>query len=83
MKTLLILLMVGMTNQAFAFEKEDSFSALRQAVMKSNKDYNNYKKKELEADNDRVLDWGKREVAAVQIEAGIEQEARDFKVDQD
>ena len=80
MKTLMITLLMLASTQAFGFEKEESFSSLRDAMLESNKDYNDNRKAMLEEENDRIANWGKRSITAVTIEASIEEEARDYKV---
>jgi hypothetical protein len=80
MKTLCIFFILLGAQQVLAFEKEDSFLEIREAYLQSNKDYNESKKQVLNEDNNRISDWNSREIVAVRIDASIQEEARDYKV---
>lgn len=75
----LLVTMVFLSLPAFAFEKESSFSTVGQALLESNKDYNDHKKKMLNEENNRITDWGDRDVSSITIKQGIQVEARDYQ----
>lgn len=79
MKTLVITLILGLSFQAQAFEKEDSFGALSQALMESSKDYNTNQKRMMDEENNRISGWSKRTVTKVEIESSIEEEEKDYQ----
>lgn len=80
MKTLLILSMMMISNQVLAFEKEDTFSSLQQAIMDSNKDINEKTKVMLDQENDRIGSWGVRDQELIEISNDIAVEARNYEL---
>lgn len=81
MKTIMVMTILVIASSSFAFDKEDNTLDFRQALMESNKDYNDHKKEMLNEDNDRISDWNSQQAKAFTITAGIQQEARDYRVD--
>lgn len=81
MKTLMVMIILMLASSSFAFDKEDNTLDFRQALMESNKDYNDHKKEMLNEDNDRISDWNSQQAKAFTITAGIQQEARNYRVD--
>lgn len=67
MKTLILIVILAVSNQAWAFDKEDTTLSFRDALLQSNSDYNKSKKKVLDQENERIDQWGEREVAAIAI----------------
>ena len=82
MKTLILILIVGCTSQAFAFEKEDTSLSFSEALMNSNKDYSDHKKIVLNEENSDIDNWRKgRDLDTLIIKADIRVEAKDFGKD--
>ena len=80
MKTLMILLMIAGSSQAFAFDKEDTRIDLHEALSASNKDYNDHKKQSLDQENGRIDSWAERTIKSVVITNDIQVEDRNFQV---
>ena len=80
MKTILALTVLVFSTQAMAFEKEDSFNDVRQALMNSNKDYNQQTKVILDQENARIQEWNAQEQKVIEIDADIQVEARHFEL---
>ena len=82
MKTLILILIVGCTSQAFAFEKEDTSLSFSEALMNSNKDYSDHKKVVLNEENSNIDDWRTdHDFKILIIKADISVEAKDFGQD--
>lgn len=71
MKTLISLMILLVSQQALAFDKEDSFGDFQAALMESNKDYNDSKKSALEDDNKRIAEWNDHEQTTIEITRDI------------
>ena len=80
MKTLMILIMIAGSGQAFAFDKEDTRIDLHEALLASNKDYNDHKKQSLDQENGRIDSWAERTIKSVVITNDIQVEDRNFQV---
>ena len=71
-----ILLLQG---TCLAFDKIDTRHTLQQAIMKSNKDYNDKKRSEFLAENERLDNWGNRDNNAILIDEASAIEKSDFR----
>lgn len=72
MKLIMTTILVLMSQQAFAMEKEDTFFALQTAVMNSNKDYNEHKKNFNEEEENRSELWADRKHDAIMIKENLD-----------
>jgi hypothetical protein len=76
MKTLLTLAFLLLAQHALAFDKEDTSSDFRDALLASNKDYNQAKKVILKEDNQRIDNWNQSTTTTIKIAPGIDVEPR-------
>ncbi len=82
-KLMIFLSIFGFSLATQARDSAESFLMLRQAMMKSNKDYNQHKKKMNNEEFERVETWGRRNSATIVINGGgTTNELSEFQQDQ-
>ncbi len=79
MKAIVIIVTILVAQNAMAFDKDSSMGDLQNALMQSNKDYNDSKKLALQEDNQRITNWNQHETTTIEITADIKAEARDYQ----
>ncbi len=84
-KVLLFISIIGLSSVAQTRDSGEAFLMLRQAMMDSNKDYNQHKKKANHEEFDRVEKWGRRNSATIVIDgqAATSAELEEFRQPQE
>ncbi len=80
MKKIITITILLLAQQGLAFDKEDSGMDFRQALLQSNKDYNDNRKEGLDEDNRRIDQWNSDQQETIVIKADIAVDPREVSL---